>query len=140
MVREMEKDEPLLQENPRRFVMFPIQYSDIWEFYKKAVGECLPFLPTRPAGGTAPFIFGAKFLAERANITAKYMNNSPAIQRPCWFICLCSVVLDGGGGRPVQGLGRLGATQVSRTTLHQTRPRLLRRQRRHRQREPGNTQ
>lgn len=37
-LKEMEKDEPLLQENPRRFVMFPIQYSDIWEFYKKAVG------------------------------------------------------------------------------------------------------
>ena len=37
-VREQEKDEPLLQDNPRRVVMFPIQYSDIWEFYKKAVG------------------------------------------------------------------------------------------------------
>ncbi|XP_065834872.1 ribonucleoside-diphosphate reductase subunit M2-like [Oscarella lobularis] len=33
---ELEKDEPLLQENPRRFVVFPIQYPDIWEFYKKA--------------------------------------------------------------------------------------------------------
>ena len=43
-MRELEKDEPLLQENPRRFVMFPIQYSDIWEFYKKAVGK---FLPTK---------------------------------------------------------------------------------------------
>ena len=40
-VKEMERDEPLLQENPRRFVMFPIQYSDIWEFYKKAVGTCI---------------------------------------------------------------------------------------------------
>ena len=39
LMRELEKDEPLLQENPRRFVMFPIQYSDIWEFYKKAVGK-----------------------------------------------------------------------------------------------------
>lgn len=28
--------EPLLKENPRRFVMFPIQYPDIWEMYKKA--------------------------------------------------------------------------------------------------------
>ncbi|CAI8055758.1 Ribonucleoside-diphosphate reductase subunit M2 [Geodia barretti] len=44
LMRELEKDEPLLQENPRRFVMFPIQYSDIWEFYKKAVGK---FLPTK---------------------------------------------------------------------------------------------
>ena len=38
-IRELEKDEPLLQENPRRFVMFPIEYEDIWTFYKKAVGE-----------------------------------------------------------------------------------------------------
>ncbi|XP_043533899.1 ribonucleoside-diphosphate reductase subunit M2 [Chiloscyllium plagiosum] len=29
-------DEPLLKENPRRFVIFPIQYHDIWRMYKKA--------------------------------------------------------------------------------------------------------
>lgn len=28
--------EPLLVENPNRFVLFPIQHSDIWEMYKKA--------------------------------------------------------------------------------------------------------
>lgn len=28
--------EPILRENPDRFVIFPIQHSDIWEFYKKA--------------------------------------------------------------------------------------------------------
>lgn len=28
--------EPLLKENPRRFVIFPIQYHDIWQMYKKA--------------------------------------------------------------------------------------------------------
>jgi ribonucleotide reductase beta subunit family protein with ferritin-like domain len=27
--------EPLLRENPNRFVMFPIQYNDIWTMYKK---------------------------------------------------------------------------------------------------------
>lgn len=27
--------EPLLQENPNRFVLFPIQYQDIWDMYKK---------------------------------------------------------------------------------------------------------
>lgn len=27
--------EPLLRENPRRFVIFPIQYEDIWQMYKK---------------------------------------------------------------------------------------------------------
>ncbi|KAJ8735257.1 hypothetical protein PYW07_006877 [Mythimna separata] len=28
--------EPLLRDNPRRFVIFPIQYPDIWDMYKKA--------------------------------------------------------------------------------------------------------
>jgi len=28
--------EPLLKENPNRFVLFPIQYADIWSMYKKA--------------------------------------------------------------------------------------------------------
>ena len=28
-------DEPILKENPNRFVLFPIQHADIWEMYKK---------------------------------------------------------------------------------------------------------
>lgn len=28
--------EPILEENPNRFVLFPIQHNDIWNFYKKA--------------------------------------------------------------------------------------------------------
>ncbi|CRK96419.1 CLUMA_CG009835, isoform A [Clunio marinus] len=28
--------EPLLRDNPRRFVIFPIEYDDIWKMYKKA--------------------------------------------------------------------------------------------------------
>uniref|UniRef100_I3J390 Ribonucleotide reductase M2 b n=1 Tax=Oreochromis niloticus TaxID=8128 RepID=I3J390_ORENI len=30
------EEEPLLRENPRRFVIFPIQYRDIWKMYKQA--------------------------------------------------------------------------------------------------------
>lgn len=33
--------EPLLRENPRRFVIFPIQYHDIWQMYKKV---CIPYI------------------------------------------------------------------------------------------------
>lgn len=33
--KELEKNDPLLKENPRRFVMFPIQYPQVWEMYKK---------------------------------------------------------------------------------------------------------
>lgn len=35
----MTQQEPLLKENPRRFVLFPIQHSEIWEMYKKAVAS-----------------------------------------------------------------------------------------------------
>ena len=31
--------EPLLKENPRRFVVLPIEYPDIWQMYKKAEGK-----------------------------------------------------------------------------------------------------
>ncbi|KAM8967547.1 ribonucleoside-diphosphate reductase subunit M2 B [Pelodytes ibericus] len=31
-----ENDEPILRKNPRRFVIFPIQYSDMWKMYKQA--------------------------------------------------------------------------------------------------------
>lgn len=30
------EDEPLLKANPHRFVIFPIQYPDIWKMYKQA--------------------------------------------------------------------------------------------------------
>ncbi|XP_076462502.1 ribonucleoside-diphosphate reductase small chain-like [Babylonia areolata] len=33
---EPSEEEPLLKENPRRFVVFPIEYHDIWKMYKKA--------------------------------------------------------------------------------------------------------
>ncbi|CAG2181301.1 unnamed protein product, partial [Oppiella nova] len=30
------REEPLLRENPSRFVVFPIEYPDIWQMYKRA--------------------------------------------------------------------------------------------------------
>jgi ribonucleoside-diphosphate reductase subunit M2 len=32
---ELEKNDPILRENPHRWVMFPIQYPEVWEMYKK---------------------------------------------------------------------------------------------------------
>jgi ribonucleoside-diphosphate reductase subunit M2 len=32
----MEQLEPMLVENPNRFVLFPLKYHDIWEMYKKS--------------------------------------------------------------------------------------------------------
>ncbi len=34
--RNFVDDEPILRENKDRFVLFPIEHNDIWEFYKKA--------------------------------------------------------------------------------------------------------
>lgn len=60
MPRDAEEEEPLLRENPRRFVVFPIQYHDIWQMYKKAEasfwtaeevrGLAVPALPARGSG------------------------------------------------------------------------------------------
>jgi len=33
--RELELSEPLLMDNPGRWVMFPIKYPEVWEMYKK---------------------------------------------------------------------------------------------------------
>ena len=30
------KKEPILEDNPNRFVLFPIEKNDIWDFYKKS--------------------------------------------------------------------------------------------------------
>ncbi|RMZ71238.1 ribonucleoside-diphosphate reductase small chain [Pyrenophora seminiperda CCB06] len=35
-IKPEEANEPLLQENPGRFVLFPIKYHDVWQMYKKA--------------------------------------------------------------------------------------------------------
>lgn len=34
--KKKQLEEPLLKDNPRRFVVLPIQYHDIWQMYKKA--------------------------------------------------------------------------------------------------------
>lgn len=37
--QSIDADEPLLQENKQRFVLFPIKHDDIWLFYKKHVAS-----------------------------------------------------------------------------------------------------
>ncbi len=39
MVQTANKYEPMLAENPDRFVLFPIKYGTIWEWYKKSVAS-----------------------------------------------------------------------------------------------------
>lgn len=38
-IKSPEQDEPLLRENPSRYVLFPIKYHDIWKFYKRALAS-----------------------------------------------------------------------------------------------------
>ena len=38
-VRRNEMNEPLCDDNPNRFVLFPIKYHDIWKMYKEAVSS-----------------------------------------------------------------------------------------------------
>mmetsp|Transcript_58698 Transcript_58698/g.109896 ORF Transcript_58698/g.109896 Transcript_58698/m.109896 type:complete len:484 (-) Transcript_58698:48-1499(-) len=33
--KKLEKQDPLLKENPQRWVMFPLQHPEVWEMYKK---------------------------------------------------------------------------------------------------------
>ena len=35
----IKQEEPLLKENPNRYVLFPIQHNDIWQMYKQAVAS-----------------------------------------------------------------------------------------------------
>ena len=39
MVAFDRESEPLLRDNPQRFVIFPIQYDDIFKKYKEAVAS-----------------------------------------------------------------------------------------------------
>jgi ribonucleotide reductase beta subunit family protein with ferritin-like domain len=38
-MKEIVQVEPLLEENPHRFVLLPIKYNEIWEMYKKQVAS-----------------------------------------------------------------------------------------------------
>ena len=33
--KELERRDPLLRENPRRYVLFPIEYPEVYEMYKQ---------------------------------------------------------------------------------------------------------
>merc|ERR1719245_2295379 len=33
--KALEENDPLLRDNPQRWVMFPLQYPEVWEMYKK---------------------------------------------------------------------------------------------------------
>lgn len=104
-----QEEEPLLKENPCRFVIFPIEYHDIWQMYKKAEAS---FWTAEEVGGAA--VMGRGLMLDTVMLTCSF----------------CA-------GGSVQGPAALGCHEGRRALLHLPRVGLLRRQRRHRQREPG---
>ena len=58
--------EPLLKENPRRFVILPIEFPDIWQMYKKAEGKKL-----NTANFTSSF-YGGIALVKDFNLNGRY--------------------------------------------------------------------
>lgn len=117
-----EEEEPLLKENPRRFVIFPIKYHDIWQMYKKAEASFwtaeevrVRLSAARCGGNAAP----RRPLCERRHTSCSMLTAR-----------VCS-------GGSVQGPAALGGSEGRGEVLHLARVGLLRRQRRHRQREPG---
>uniref|UniRef100_A0A3Q2XLY4 Ribonucleotide reductase regulatory subunit M2 n=1 Tax=Hippocampus comes TaxID=109280 RepID=A0A3Q2XLY4_HIPCM len=99
--------EPLLKDNPRRFVIFPIQYHDIWRMYKKA---------------------------EASFWTAEEVRTHPCsrLSARLYGVLTCARV-----GGSVQGHSALGSSERRREVFHLSRVGLLCGQRRHRQRKPG---
>lgn len=102
------QSEPLLQENPRRFVIFPIQYPDIWKMYKQA---------------QASF-----WTVEEVSRVGKVLN--------IFIVTSTAHTFNSTGGFD-QGLGTLGQFKTRREALCLARFGLFRCKRRHRQRKPG---
>ncbi|KAI0269173.1 ferritin-like superfamily [Gloeopeniophorella convolvens] len=92
-VAPFENAEPLLTESTRRFVLFPIQYHDIWKMYKQAQAsfwtseeidlshditdwndQCSPFSPLRTALSTRIWLsaFQVKFKSQVAEARCFY--------------------------------------------------------------------
>jgi hypothetical protein len=67
--------EPLLQENPHRFVLFPIKHNDIWRMYKKAKASFWTAEEIDLSANTVDW--------ERLTSTATFH-----LTRPCLFCCL----------------------------------------------------
>lgn len=108
-IKEGEAVEPLLQENPNRFVLFPIKYHEVWSSNATQRVKCLH--ETREAD------------MQRVDMADVQESGS--------------LVLDRRRNRPIQGLARLEqASERRRALLRQPRPRLLRGLGWHRQREP----
>ena len=120
-IKSEEASEPLLRENPNRFVLFPIKYNEV----------CFPRrVYTRPT--LAPPMFRRP---------AHHHHTRPSANNPCLDLANVQegrgILLDSRRNRPQQGPPRLEPPpQQRRTLLRLTRPCLLRRLRWHRKRKP----
>jgi ribonucleoside-diphosphate reductase beta chain len=95
-------NEPLLQENPNRFVLFPIQHESIWKFYKQAqasfwtaeeidLGSDLTDWNDRLTDNERWFIshilafFAASDGIVNENLAARFMNEVQSSEARCFY-------------------------------------------------------
>jgi ribonucleoside-diphosphate reductase subunit M2 len=97
-----ESEEPLLRENPGRYVLFPIQYSDIWRKYKEAeasfwtveevdLSQDVPEWETKLKDEERHFIkhvlafFAASDGIVLENLAARFMNDVKIAEVRCFY-------------------------------------------------------
>lgn len=56
--------EPLLKENPKRFVIFPIKYHDIWQMYKKVYQSYIHYIDEKLSHLNFEFVIGGSIILD----------------------------------------------------------------------------
>ena len=127
--------EPLLDPNDDRFTMFPIKYGDIWEMYKKAEASFWTGTSRQPSLDAVRAESRPRSLSRRARDASFGASEGCQFNR-CPSPSPLPHSSRSRGGRPLRRHEALGEPHRRREALHLPRPRLLRRLRRYRPREP----
>ena len=127
--------EPLLDPNDDRFTMFPIKYGDIWEMYKKAEASFWTGTSREPSLDAVRAESRPRSLSRRARDASFGASEGCQFNR-CPSPSPLPHSSRSRGGRPLRRHEALGEPHRRREALHLPRPRLLRRLRRYRPREP----
>ena len=89
MVGPIQVAEPLLDENPDRFCMFPIKYREVWEMYKKAEASFWTGLPSLLA--SLPWEDSEILGAPNCHLTLYLLSGLHGMNVPA-PACTCSVI------------------------------------------------
>lgn len=108
--------EPLLRENPRRFVIFPIQYEDIWQMYKKVI--CISI-------HRISYLIGSTNKKKQIYFSCSEMQENIFDSKLCMFTGR-SFDMERCRSRSVPWPGPLARLKRWRTKIHQSRSGLFR--------------